>query len=105
MNFINENNSIGRDNNGRPMGCGLVLVLDTVRGTSVLMRSSGIPEDKWERLVKLIKEKEGECWHVTPNSSGGIAPFIVNGNRAHQYVPRTGLDISTLSRLVQKTFY
>jgi hypothetical protein len=64
-----------------------------------------VPQDKWERLVKLIATREAECWHVIYSPSGGMAPFIVNGNKANQHVPRTGLDVTTLSQLVRRTFY
>ncbi len=105
MNYINAENNVDPNNKRNQKGCGLVLVQDTIRGTSALFKCSGIPDHKWEKLVKLIKTKENECWHVVPNPSGGIAPFIVNGNKTHQHVPRTGLDATTLARLVQRTFY
>lgn len=105
QNFINENNNIDPGNKKNKKGCGLVLIHDSIQGTSALFKCSGVPESKWERLVKLIKEKESDCWHIVPNRKGGIAPFVVNGNKTHQYVPRTGLDITTLARLVQRTFY
>jgi hypothetical protein len=86
-------------------GCGLILIKDSSLGTSVLFKGSGIPEDKWQALVALIKSKEDECWHVIYNSGGTIAPFIINGNKAHQYVPRSTLDATTLVELVKRTFY
>lgn len=103
MNFINGENNIP-NNRGTPKGCGLVLVQDRSRGTSALFKCSGIPEHKWEMLVELIQSRERECWHVIRNP-GGIAPFILNGNKTHQHVPRTGLDITTLTGLVRHTFY
>lgn len=105
VNYINENNNIDPRNKREQKGCGLVLVQDTFRGTSVLFKCSGVPEHKWRQLVDLIKTRENECWHVVSNPDGGIASFIVNGNKAHQYVPRTGLDVTTLAALVRRTFY
>ena len=103
-NFINKHNA----------GCGLILIRDTITGTSALFKCSAIPTAQWERLVSKIIEKEGKvvpglepmgCWHVTYDSGGGVAPFILNGNRAHQYVPRSGLDATVLCELVNRTFY
>jgi hypothetical protein len=107
-NFINQNND----------GCGLILIRDTVLGTSVLFKCSGIPDPKWRRLVDEIVKKEGKtvepgegkpedcgCWHVPVDSAGGMPPFIVNGNKAHQYVPRSALDGAVLCELVKRTFY
>ena len=105
MNYINVENNVDPRNVRNPKGCGLVLVLDNILGTSALFKCSGIPDNKWKRLVDLIKSKENDCWHVVPNPTGGIAPFIVNGNRTHQYVPRTGLDATTLALLARKAFY
>jgi len=109
-NFINKKND----------GCGVILVRDTTLGTSALMKCSAVPPAQWERLVSKIISKEGEsnppltgdrdsdpggCWHVTYDSSGGIAPFILNGNKSHQYVPRSGIDATALCELVRRTFY
>lgn len=109
-NYINKNNE----------GCGLILVRDTTLGTSALFKCSAIPPEQWQRLVSRIIRNEGEsnpplvggqqaepggCWHVTYDSSGGMAPFILNGNKSHQYVPRSGLDATGLCELVRRTFY
>jgi hypothetical protein len=107
--FINKNNG----------GCGLILVRDTMVGTSALFKCSAIPQTQWQRLVSEIINKEGEsnpslagnesessgCWYVPRDSGGGIAPFILNGNKSHQYVPRSGLDATALCELVKRTFY
>jgi hypothetical protein len=104
-NFINEENNVEADSRRRAKGCGLVLVQDRIQGTTALFKCSAISDDKWEKLVNLIRAREPDCWHVVPTPSGGIASFILNGNKTHRHVPRTGLDIVTLSGLVRHTFY
>ena len=94
-NYINKKNA----------GCGLILIQDTVRGTNALSMCSGVPQSKWKLLVDLIVSKEPDYWHVTTQASGDIAPFILNGNKAHLYKPRSGLDVNILADLVRKTFY
>jgi hypothetical protein len=74
-------------------------------GTSALFKGTHIPEDKWQRLVRVIESKEDECWHIIERSDGTIAPFILNGNKTHQYVPRTALDDKSLVELIKRTFY
>lgn len=93
--YMNENN----------YGCGLVLMKNSALGTSALFKGSAIPEQKWQKLVNVIKTKENDCWHVIHNTGGSIAPFIVNGNKAHQYVPRSSLDSTTLVELAKRTLY
>lgn len=91
--------------NEHNFGCGLILMKNSILGTSALFKGSSLPEEGWRRLVSLIRSKEEECWHVIDQSTGGIAPFIVNGNKAHQYVPRSALDNMTLMELAKKTLY
>lgn len=103
-NYLNRNND----------GCGLILLRNTAGGTSALFKGSSLPSDRWRVLVDEIVSKEGKadpssvpmgCWHVIYDSQGGMAPFVLNGNKAHQYVPRSGLDANVLSELVRRTFY
>lgn len=103
QNFINSENSIGKDLQGRKQGFGLVLVHDPARGSSYLAKCPGVNDAQWKRLVDMILESEPDCWYVVTNKSG-IAPFILNGNRAHQYVPRSGLEIKSLAYLAEKVF-
>jgi hypothetical protein len=93
--YLNEHN----------YGCGLVLMKNATLGTSALFKGSSLPDAKWQKLVKLITSKEAECWHVIHQSTGTIAPFIVNGNKTHQYVPRSALDSATLVELAKRTLY
>jgi hypothetical protein len=95
QNYLSDNN----------YGCGFVLVRNPTLGTSALFKGANIPEEKWEKLVHLIKGKEDECWHVIERSDGTIAPFILNGNKTHQYVPRSALDDKALVALVKRTMY
>lgn len=102
--YLNKNND----------GCGVVLIRNSSAGTTAIFKGSAIPADYWERLVTEIVSKEGEadptsdpmgCWHVIHDSQGGIAPFILNGNKSHQYVPRSVIDAQALSEVVRRTFY
>jgi hypothetical protein len=117
--IFKPNQAISSFINKKNEGCGLILVRDSMLGTSALFKGSAIPPAQWHRLVSEIVNKEGEsnpplagnqsepsgCWHVTYDSSGGMAPFILNGNKSHQYVPRSGLDATALCELVKRTFY
>lgn len=91
--------------NQRNAGCGVVLIRNTTIGTCALFAGSSIADVRWERLVNLLSSVEEECWHVVRNPNGGIAPFVLNGNRAHQYVPRSNLDRASLVEVVRKAFY
>jgi hypothetical protein len=91
--------------NKHNFGCGLILVKNSGLGTAALFKGASVPEGRWQRLVQLITSKEQECWHVIHQSTGTIAPFIVNGNKTHQYVPRSALDSTTLVELAKKTLY
>jgi hypothetical protein len=95
QNYLNENNH----------GCGFILLKNAALGTSALFKGSHIPEEKWQKLVNVITSREGDCWHVIERSDGKIAPFILNGNKTHQYVPRTGLDDKALVELVRRTVF
>lgn len=88
ISYINEQN----------FGVGIILSEDTTDLTKAIQRCGNVPDDFWGKLVRTIKEKEKECWHVmdTPN---GIPPFILNGSKAHQYMPRSTIDLNMLSRL------
>jgi hypothetical protein len=103
--------------NGENYGCGLILIRDAVLNTTALLCCEGVPYEKWKRLVDEITDKEGEsiepgegnpedcgCWHIQKNP-GGYGNFILNGNKAHQYVPRSALDAAALCELVKRTFY
>ncbi|PIT04468.1 hypothetical protein TSA1_29700 [Bradyrhizobium nitroreducens] len=95
QNYLNENNH----------GCGFILLKSPASGTAALFKGSHIPEEMWRRLVNTITSREGDCWHVIERSDGTIAPFILNGNKTHQYVPRTGLDDKALVELVKRTVF
>lgn len=97
--FIDKNNA----------GVGYVLLKNTRAGTTALYRRNGIPQAQWEQLIKLLQEREGNsdatppgCWHVTPNEHGRPAPFLLNGNMAHRYAPRTDLTAELLAEFVNQ---
>ncbi|HWD41191.1 MAG TPA: hypothetical protein VG944_20245 [Fimbriimonas sp.] len=95
QNFLNRRNG----------GCGVFLIQTPSMGTAALFRGTNVPDAKWQQLAKTISDKEPDCWHIIYNSTGTIAPFILNGNKAHQYVPRSALDFPTLVELIRRTFY
>jgi hypothetical protein len=95
QNYLNDNN----------YGCGFILLKNSALGTSALFKGSHIPEEKWQKLVNIITSKERDCWHVIHRSDGKIAPFILNGNKTHQYVPRTALNDKALVELIKRHLY
>jgi hypothetical protein len=94
MNFINTENE----------GCGLVLVENSYMGTKTLFKSKSIPDGKWALLANTLKSLEPDCWYDASTDPDRPAPFLNNGNKAHQYVPRSGLDIQALGQLVNTIF-
>lgn len=94
LNYINSNND----------GCGILLLEDSVLGTKTLFRANLTPYDKWEKLVKTIKSIEPNCWYDPSTDPTRPANFINNGNKAHQYVQRSGLDLHSLCELARSIF-
>lgn len=107
IHFINQYNSPpGRRNwQTETQGCGLAFVQNRTLGTSAIFKCGGIPDDKWEVLVRLLQEKEPRCWHAVTNPNGKLAPFVINGNRAHRYRPRTNLTFAVLVELLRGAWY
>ena len=100
MNFLmNANN-----------GVGYILLRNAVTDAVVLSKGRNVPARQWEALVTWLVEREGSsdshpvagCWHVTRNAQGRLADFLLNGNAAHQYVPRTVLSVELLADLLQE---
>jgi len=102
---LNANRPILNYINKRNDGCGIGLLEDAFTGTKVLFKGSAVPGDKWKRLVSLIQFKEDGHWHDPSSNPKEAAPFILNGNKAHQYVPRSGISLDTLAQLVRKIFH
>jgi hypothetical protein len=91
-NYINDNN----------FRFGLVLVEDSYLGTKALFRTEGFPKDRWIKLVKVIMDYEPNCWYDATKDPSKPAYFIVNGTLAHQYVKRSGIDLESLTSLVER---
>lgn len=92
INFLNKNNS----------GFGIVFLEDPFSCTKAIFKGPTVPQHYWEKLVDLIYQKETEAWHKTLSmKTGAYAPFLINGNRSHQYVPVSELTVEDLELLVQ----
>lgn len=89
LNYINKHNQ----------ECGLLLVENSFLGTKVIFRGDSIPDQKWKRLVDELKAVEPDCWYDVSTDPNRPAKFLNNGNKAHQYVQRSGLDFDALKQL------
>jgi hypothetical protein len=87
MNFINRNNH----------ELGIVLIEDGYLGTKTIFRGKAFPPRAWTSFVKHIQSVEPGCWYDPSQDQAKPAFFINNGNRAHQYVRRSAVDIEALS--------
>ena len=89
-------------------GLGYVIFRNAVKGNVVLSKGNKIPDSEWRKLTDALIQIEGNsdsrkpgCWHVTPSDSG-IAPFLVNGNAAHQYIPKSSITANGLAGLLNR---
>ncbi|MEW5852430.1 MAG: hypothetical protein AB2A00_26825 [Myxococcota bacterium] len=92
LNFINTKNN----------GLGLVLLEDGVLGTKTVFRAQSIPEPIWRSVMDELLGREPGCWYDASSGKGVSAPFLSNGNKAHQYVPRSGIDCQALASVVAR---
>ncbi|MCY1660129.1 hypothetical protein [Chryseobacterium sp. SL1] len=93
INFLNRNNS----------GFGIVFLEDSFSCTKAIFKGPTFPQRYWEKLVDLIYKREPEAWHKTLSmKTGDYAPFLINGNRSHQYVPVSELNVDDLEDLLKK---
>jgi len=93
-NIINENND----------GCGLVIIENTVIGTKLLSRGSSIFNNNWRALTKQVMSFEPEKWYDPTLDPAKPTFFIINGNKSHQYILKSGLDLESLCSLSEKFF-
>lgn len=93
-NIINENNN----------GCGLILIENTVIGTKLLSRGSSIFNTNWRALSKQVMGFEPDKWYDPTLDPAKPTFFILNGNKSHQYILRSGLDLESLCSLSEKCF-
>jgi hypothetical protein len=94
LNYMNQNND----------GCGVVLIDNSYSGTKVLLKGGAISDERWGLLINKLKTLEPACWYDASTDPDRPAPFLNNGNKAHQYVPRSGLDFDALCDLARTTF-
>jgi len=87
MNFVNRNNH----------ELGIVLIEDGYLGTKTIFRGKAFPPRAWIGLVKHLQSVEPGCWYDPSQDQSKPAFFINNGNRAHQYVRRSAVDVEALS--------
>ncbi len=81
-------------------GFGLILVNNEGLGTKALFKTKNVPDGWWDSLRKEILGREPECWYKQ-DVRGGVTPYLLNGNAAHRYMPRSALDLESLSALVR----
>lgn len=93
MNFLKEKND----------GIGYVIIRNST-GTIMLNRGKNTNMQQWTAVTDWLLSREGcsdareaGCWHKTENADGIIADFLLNGNEAHQYVPRSELTAQLLA--------
>lgn len=107
--IVSAKQAIARYISQRNGGVGLSAIVSPGTGTTLLSRSQALPDELWQGLTKRLLEREGDsadrdvagCWYLLVNEGGRIADFLLNGNKAHQYVPRTALrDVDSLSQLL-----
>jgi len=102
LSFINKANT----------GFGIFMVQNVQQNTRAIFKGAQFPYSRWKRIVDRIMEREGNtdnkklpgCWHITKNENGQYAGFLLNGNKAHQYVPRSAIDIDTLAEVIRTDY-
>ncbi|MGA8809582.1 MAG: hypothetical protein WB973_17060 [Thermoanaerobaculia bacterium] len=94
-------------------GVGIFAIVNPRSDTLVLSRGGGVSDSVWEAVIGQLVEREGDsdakdvpgCWHITRDEKGKPADFLLNGNKAHQYVPRSALrDVNSLTHLVKAAY-
>jgi hypothetical protein len=91
--------SIINDNNNQ---CGIILLEDDVLGIKTIFKAKNTPSDIWGKITGILLEVEPDCWYQPSNDSGEQAPFICNGSKAHQYMPRSGVDVDVIVKIVKE---
>lgn len=107
--ILNARAPLGTYLNSANNGIGYVLLRNTSSNNVVLSQGKNGNYKTWEAIFQKLIELEGNadvrgrasgCWHKTENSQGKLADFLLNGNPAHQYVPRTSLDADSLVEMI-----
>ena len=92
---LSPNKAMGRFLWEHNCGVGLVLCENTKEMTKVLFKGRYLPDGFWNELVARINAKEPGLWY-RPQPT---APFILNGNAAHQYLDRSSITLGRLVRM------
>ncbi|MDD2899047.1 MAG: hypothetical protein PHI31_10075 [Desulfuromonadaceae bacterium] len=99
LSYINNNND----------GNGYLILHNSSTNNIVLNKGYGVNSETWKALCDKLLQVEGDssakiagCWYKLVNDNGNIAGFMLNGNKAHQYVPKTSIDADSLVGLVKE---
>jgi hypothetical protein len=91
-------------------GKGCVLIHNERSHTTFLGKGYGLTDELWAKICEEVIRWEGEsnpgehgcgCWHMIRKKTQ-IAPFLLNRNPAHQYVPETQLNARILADIICK---
>jgi len=91
-------------------GLGFIILNNPRSNNVVLNKGNNIPYSMWKGLINKLVQLEGQsnvnegdvpgCWYVQENKDRIIADWILNGNQAHRYCPRTSIDADSLVELI-----
>lgn len=88
-------------------GIGFSIFRSAQTNSVIFTKGGGIPNDLWERVCNELIALEGlsdsstSCgaWHIVKNPNG-IAPFILNGNSTHRYVPQSTISAQSIVEML-----
>jgi hypothetical protein len=93
-------------------GRGCIILHNRKSETTFVGKGIALTQSVWSRFCEEIVKLEGEsiptpqgcgCWHIIRHGQL-VAPFLLNRNPAHQYVPKTCLNArKVLELLMQAT--
>jgi hypothetical protein len=97
LNFLTSRNN----------GQGYIILRNPSKNNMVLNKGANIKYETWSKLCDLLIAREGNsdsepagCWHQVDNIEGRLEGFMLNGNSAHQYVPKSSLSAEGLIDLL-----
>lgn len=83
---------------------GIAFFNDSFNFRKAIFRGKNVPYELWKRLIDHVCKLEPECWHKSYRYNTDIyAPFLINGNPAHGYVPQSQIDLKDLVYLISKS--
>jgi hypothetical protein len=108
-NLVNVKAALDDFLNRSNQGFGYTLLHQQRTGTIVLTKGKSTSYEEWVNLCDLLIEIEGNsdekpagCWHRTENMEGKLESFLLNGNAAHQYVPKSSINGESLKALINR---